>query len=111
LSDTQTIRINAVLFEMPFSLRTRPVALFFECTDRKNISAVVVGTWPARHASVAGMAVEAWEIDLERLKFVRLTTPVSCYAKTYAGPDDGKDLAIYARERAARQKATGSPKE
>ncbi len=75
----------------------------FECVDKKDLSAVVVGTWPAEHPSVSGPAVEAWRIDLKELKFVRLSVPVACNAGNYAGSDEGDDLAGRARKRAAKQ--------
>jgi hypothetical protein len=74
----------------------------FECVDEKDLSAVVVGTWPAEHPIVSGPAVEAWKIDLKGLKFVRVNVPVACNAGNYAGADEGDDLVSWARKRAAK---------
>jgi hypothetical protein len=75
----------------------------FECVDRRNPAAVVVGTWPAEHPSVSGPAVEAWRINLQELRFVRLHARVSCSAGDYAGSDEGDDLADLARKRAVKK--------
>jgi hypothetical protein len=80
----------------------------WECSDNNNRSAVVVGTWPEKHPTVSGAAVEAWRIDLNELRFVHLNVPVSCYERSYAGPDGGEDLAGWARGRVAKQKPANS---
>jgi len=79
----------------------------WDCLDRTNPAAVVVGTWPSEHPSVSGRAREAWGIDLKQLRFHRLNLPVDCYAKSYAGPDNGDDLVKLARRRAKETKAKG----
>jgi hypothetical protein len=76
----------------------------WECLDKRNPSAIVVGTWPSEHPSVSGPAIEAWRIDLKQLRFYRLKVPVVCDAGNYAGPDNGDDLANLARKRTAEQK-------
>jgi hypothetical protein len=86
-------------------VRTRPAGNSFvwECTDRNFPSAVVVGTWPPNFMGVFGPALEAWRIDLKKLRFVRLDVPVTCDAGNYAGPDEGDDLVGWARKRSAKQ--------
>lgn len=79
--------------------RTTDTSFVWECVDERNRSAVVVGTWPAGQTASSGPAVEAWRIDLKQLKFERLPGPVSCSAPSYAGSDDGSDLATWARKR------------
>jgi hypothetical protein len=74
----------------------------WECVDKLNPSAVVVGTWPAGQQGISGPAVEAWRIDLKQLKFDRLTGGASCSAPSYAGFDEGDDLASWARKRAVK---------
>jgi hypothetical protein len=74
----------------------------WDCVDKRNPSAVVVGTWPSGQQSTSGPAVEAWRIDLRQLKFDRLTGSVSCSAPSYAGIDEGDDLATWARKRAIK---------
>jgi hypothetical protein len=74
----------------------------WECVDKRNPSAVVVGTWPAGQQGTSGPAVEAWRIDLKQLKFDRLTGGASCSAPSYAGSDEGDDLASWARKRAVK---------
>jgi hypothetical protein len=75
----------------------------FECVDPHNPSTVVIGTWPENHRGTKGPAVEGWRIDLGQLKFVALQEPVTCFASSYAGPDDGSDLADLAKSRAAKK--------
>jgi hypothetical protein len=77
-------------------------SFLFDCTDIKDPSSVAVGTWPAAHPKTSGSAVEAWKIDLNTLRFQRITTAVSCRAGDYAGADDGSDLVIRARQRSQR---------
>lgn len=74
----------------------------FDCVDERNPGSVVVGTWPQQHPSVSGPATEAWTISLEQLRFVPLAASVTCKARSYAGPDEGDDLATWVRKRAAR---------
>lgn len=78
--------------------------VFWECTDKRDPSAVVVGTRPMENAN--GPALEAWRIDLKTLTFVPLYVPVTCQSRSGAGFDDGGDLAIWAKERAAKEKRT-----
>jgi hypothetical protein len=58
-------------------------AFEFNCVDRRNLSAVVIGTRPEKAGSVTGAAVEAWRIDLEKLKFVADHNRVKCVRKDY----------------------------
>jgi hypothetical protein len=81
----------------------------WECLNKRDPLAVVVGTWPAKHPSVSGPAVEAWEIDLKRLRFARLNVPVACDSGNYAGSDESGDLATWVERRAAKQHTNSSP--
>jgi len=72
-------------------------------------SDVIVGTWPAKHPSVTGPALEAWRINLKALNFEELQAHVNCDAGNYAGNDEGDSLADWVRERAASHR-TKSPK-
>jgi hypothetical protein len=81
----------------------QPNYLVWECVDPKHPSAVVIGTWPAKHRGVSGPAIESWEVDLSKLRFIQLHTHVTCRSRSYAGADDGGDLATWAKKRGARQ--------
>jgi hypothetical protein len=80
-------------------------AFIWDCVDKRAPSAVVVGTWPAKHPKVTGPAVEAWRIDLKELRFIPVKQPsrfVRCSAPSYAGSDQGDGLSDWARKRADR---------
>lgn len=79
-------------------------SFIFECSD--NTSDVVVGTWPETRRSTRGLAVEAWKIDLKDLKFVPIKAPVHCINQDYSGNDEGEDLVMWARKRAAKRSST-----
>jgi hypothetical protein len=85
--------------------RDNDSSFVWECHSPKVRSDVVVGTWPAKHPSVTGPAVEAWQINLKTLKFEPMRGPVKCEAGNYRGNDEGDSLADWARERAARHSA------
>ena len=76
----------------------------FECTDPREPSAVVVGTWPKRNNAVRGPAGDAWRIDLRSLKFVPLQRKATCVRRSLDGTDDGEDLAIWALRRGKANK-------
>ena len=80
------------------------VHFVFECMNPKSPSSVAVGTWPDGFRLTSGPALEAWRIELDGLKFVPLTGPVTCISGNYAGNDDGGDLVKSARRRAAKKK-------
>lgn len=75
----------------------------WECVDTRHPSSVVIGTWSAKHRGVSGPAIESWDVDLSKLRFIPLHTPVTCRSRSYAGADDGGDLATWAKKRGARQ--------
>ena len=75
----------------------------FNCTDRGRPLAIVVGTRPERDPNVSGRAVQAWEVDLNTLRFTPDKEEVTCLRKSYAGNDEGDDLATWASERAEKQ--------
>jgi hypothetical protein len=77
-------------------------AFVWECVNQRAPTDVVVGTWPMNHRGVSGPATDAWRIDLNELKFVHLSVRATCKAINYAGPDEGGDLASWARKRAAK---------
>ena len=81
--------------------RDHDSSFVWECRSLKMRSDVIVGTWPAKHPSVTGPAVEAWRINLKALKFEEVQTRVNCEAGNYAGNDQGDSLADWVRERAA----------
>ena len=54
----------------------------WECSSRNMRSEVIVGTWPAKHSSVKGPAVEAWRIKLKALKFEEVQA--HCLRRLYA---------------------------
>jgi hypothetical protein len=81
----------------------------WECVDSKIPADVVVGTWPAKHPTVSGPAIEAWRIDMKELKFHPLPNPVNCNAGNYAGADEGDSLADWARKRAAKYSDKAKP--
>ena len=69
---------------------------------------MVVGTWPAKHPEVSGLAVEAWRIDMKQLRFVPAHGRVTCKAADYAGSDEGGDLASWAKKRSVKAAAPKS---
>jgi hypothetical protein len=77
-------------------------SFIWDCVDYRSPDDVVVGTWPSRHPSVSGPAVEAWRIDLGGLKFVPIHGRIGCYNPSYAGSDDGDDL-VALRKKLPRQ--------
>lgn len=77
-------------------------AFVWECSDKRDPSAIVVGTRSMENAN--GPALEAWRIDLKTLTFVPLHVPVTCQSRGGAGFDDGGDLATWAKQRAAKEK-------
>jgi hypothetical protein len=81
----------------------------WECVDKGHPSDVVIGTWSPKHPAISGPAIDAWRIDLRELRFVRLNTQVACNAENYAGTDEGEDLAVLARKRAAHRKSKDVP--
>ena len=85
--------------------RDHDSSFIWECRSPRMRSDVVVGTWPAKHPSVTGPAVEAWRINLKALKFEPVRVPVNCEAGNYRGNDEKESLADWARERAARNPA------
>jgi hypothetical protein len=66
---------------------------------------VIVGTRPETDARVSGAAAEAWRIDLKKLAFMPDRNRVVCERRGYAGNDEGDDLAIWAKQRAAKKQA------
>jgi hypothetical protein len=85
--------------------RDHDSSFVWECRSPNMRSDVVVGTWPAKHPSVTGAAVETWRIDLKALKFEKVHAHVNCEAGNYAGNDEGDSLADWVRERAASHRA------
>jgi hypothetical protein len=80
-------------------------SFIWECRSPKMRSEVIVGTWPAKHPSVTGPAVQAWRIKLKVLKFEEVQSHVNCEAGNYAGNDEGDSLVDWVRERAASHRA------
>ena len=74
----------------------------FDCTDQNRPSMVVVGTRPENDPKVSGRAVQAWRVDLDTLRFVVDDREVTCVRRSYAGSDEGEDLATWARQRAEK---------
>jgi hypothetical protein len=85
--------------------RDHDSSFVWECRSPSMRSDVIVGTWPAKHPSVTGPAVEAWRINLKTLKFEEVQAHVNCEAGNYAGNDEGDSLADWVRERAASHRA------
>ncbi len=79
------------------------VHFVFECVNPKNFSSVAVGTWPNGFSRTSGPALEAWQVELNPLKFVPLTGRVGCTLRNYAGNDDGSDLVTWAKQRAKKR--------
>jgi hypothetical protein len=84
--------------------RDDKVHFVFECVNPKSPSAVAVGTWPDGFSLTLGPALEAWQIELNALKFVPLIGRVTCTLRSYAGNDDGSDLVKRAKQRAAKKR-------
>ena len=84
--------------------RNDKVGLVFECVDPKNRSSVAVGTWPDGFRPTSGPALEAWQIEVNALKFVPLTGRVTSTSRNYAGNDDGSDLVKWAKRRAGKKR-------
>ncbi len=83
--------------------REEDKSFIFDCIEKSNPSAVVIGTWSESHKAASGAAVEAWKINLDELRFTRVNVPVVCKAGDYAGNDEGGDLASWAKERSAHK--------
>ena len=75
----------------------------FDCTDRGRPSLIVVGTRPERDPNVSGRAIQAWQVDLDTLRFIPDHEEVTCIRKSYAGNDEGDDLVTWARQRSEKQ--------
>jgi hypothetical protein len=69
-----------------------------------------VGTWPKGFDKSAGPAIEAWKIDLKKLQFSPVQARVRCANQSYEGNDEGDDLAIWAKKRAAKRASASKPK-
>ena len=74
-------------------------AFEFNCVDRREPTAVVVGTRRKDDMHVAGTAHQAWLVDLSTLTFTPDPERVSCKRISYAGADNGEDLATLAKRR------------
>jgi hypothetical protein len=85
--------------------RDHDSSFVWECRSPNMRSDVIVGTWPAKHPSVTGPAVEAWRINLKALKFEEVQAHVNCEARNHAGNDEGDSLADWVRQRAASHHA------
>lgn len=84
--------------------RDHKAVFVFECVNPKSPSALVVGTWPVGSKQTSGPALESWQIELNGLEFVPLTGRVNCISRSFAGNDDGSDLVIWAKQRAAKKR-------
>lgn len=86
------------------AIRSSSPAFFFEfnCSDTKAPSAVAIGTRRADDPKISGVAHQAWLINLEMLRFIPDRNRVVCTRVSYAGPDEGGDLAVWARQRASK---------
>jgi len=74
-----------------------------ECVDPNSPNAVAVGTRQRNDRRLSGRAIEAWSVDLKDLRFVRISGPVTCSSwRSYAGSDQGEDLASWAEQRSAQ---------
>jgi hypothetical protein len=80
-------------------MKDKHTALVWNCTNPKAPKDVVVGTWPTRHPSASGRALEAWRIDLRQLRFSTVSEPVVCVSGPGAGADTGGDLSDMAKAR------------
>lgn len=78
------------------------IAFEFACVDENRLSAVVVGTRRQDDRMVSGEAIQAWLIDIKALKFIADRRPVVCKRPSYAGSDEGDDLASIARKRSSK---------
>jgi hypothetical protein len=74
----------------------------FNCSDAKALSAVAIGTRRADDPKISGVADQAWLISLKMLRFIPDKKPVVCTRVSYAGPDEGGDLAVWASQRALK---------
>ncbi len=80
------------------------VHFVFECVNPNSPSSVAVGTWPDDFRRTSGPALEAWQVELNPLKFVPLKARVGCISGNYGGNDDGSDLVKWAKQRAAKRR-------
>ncbi|MGD0162043.1 MAG: hypothetical protein ABSB39_06190 [Candidatus Sulfotelmatobacter sp.] len=88
--------------------RDRDSSFVWECRSSSMPSDVIVGTWPTKHPSIKGPAVEAWRINLKALKFEEVQAHVNCEAGNYTGTDEGDSLADWVIERQASKHACTS---
>ncbi len=73
-----------------------------ECVDPAVSTAVAIGTRETSASTVSGYAIEAWRIDLQDLKFIRVRGKVECTTRSYSGSDAGEDLATWAKQRVVK---------
>jgi hypothetical protein len=64
----------------------------FVCVECSDPSEVVIGTWSDDNNAASAQAIEAWRIDLAKLKFSPMSSRVTCFRETYHGYDEGEDL-------------------
>jgi hypothetical protein len=86
-------------------VKDKDASVVWDCMDRRAPAQVVVGTWPAKYPKLEGPAIEAWEIDLQELKFVPVKEPhrfVFCRNESRAGNDDGLGLSDLAKKRTSK---------
>jgi hypothetical protein len=99
----QKDNLNCGVIRDAVQSRDHDSSFVWECRSPNTHSEVIVGTWPAKHPSVTGPAVEAWRINLKALTFEEVPTHVNCEVGNYAGSDKGESLADWVRQRPARK--------
>lgn len=57
----------------------------WDCTDPRAPHDVVVGTWRSHYLGVSGPAVEAWRVNLRKLKFLSIPARMLCTSGPGAG--------------------------
>jgi hypothetical protein len=75
-----------------------------ECSAAVAPTDVAVGIRNLSESGRKGYSLEGWRVDLKRLRFVRVGGKVFCTPSSYAGNDDGDDLATWAMQRGKKPK-------
>jgi len=72
----------------------------FSCSDPAHPELILVGEIVSSKRWRAIATTQAWRIDLAQRKILPYAGRVTCRNVSYAGADDGEDLASWARKRA-----------
>ena len=75
----------------------------FSCADPKHPGLIIVGEMAAQGHWKVRKTNRSWRVDIEQKRILPYPHPVTCQNVSYAGTDDGEDLASWARKRANKK--------